>query len=147
MRRTTLIATCSLLALSLAACGGGGEETVPTYSQAEALAKRQLAGSGCQFRTEDESSEGLEQKGLDCYLTEGGDDVYYPILPYTRDLEVDETDALFGGLTTAERYFANGAIEVDPAGGDPTAIQLDAEEFATALSEECDCGEVLTPEG
>ena len=150
MRRPAILALSLLCALALGACGSGGggdEETAPTYGEAEAIAERQLSGSGCELKTEDESSEGLEQKGLDCYVTEGGEEVYHPILTYTRDLESEESDALFGGVTTADHYFVNGNIEVDPAGGDPTAIQLDAEEFATALAEQCDCGEVLTPEG
>ena len=137
-----------LCALALTACeaSGGDEETEPTFEQAEAIAQEQLAGEACEFQVEDESTDELEQKSLNCLTTEGGEDRLYTIFQYTRDLKIEESDQYFGGLTTAERSFENGNITVDPAGGDPTAIQLDAEEFATALKEDCGCGEVLTPE-
>lgn len=143
-------AACGLLstAFVLSACdaSGGADETEPTYEQAEAIAQEQLAGEDCEFQVDDETTEGLEQKTLNCLTTEGGQDRIYTIFQYSRDLEVEESDQYFGGLTTADRYFENGNITVDPSGGDPTAVQLDAEEFATALKEDCGCGEVLTPE-
>lgn len=145
MRRAiSLLAISSVSVLALTACGSSGsEETEPTYEQAEAIAKQQLSGSGCEFQTEDDSTESMELKGLDCYLTVDGEESYYSVFTYSRDL--DEGEDFGGGITTADHYFVNGNIEVDPAGGDPSAPQLDAEEFATALEEECGCGEVLTP--
>ena len=144
--RTLAIPALVLCALVLAACGSSEtEQTEPTFEQAKAIAEEQLAGSGCEFKTEDESSEDLEQKGLDCYLTEDGEETYSSVFTYTRDLESDETDELIPGLTTADHVFVNGNIEVDPAGGDPTAVQLDSEEFTTGLEAQCGCGEVQTP--
>lgn len=141
-------AAVALCALVLGACEtpAGDDETEPTYEQAEAIAQEQLGGSNCEFEVEDDTTEELEQKSLTCLTTEGGEDRLYTIFQYTRDLNVEESDQYFGGLTTADHYFENGNITVDPSGGDPTAIQLDAEDFATALKEDCGCGEVLTPE-
>ncbi len=147
-----LIGPFAVMALcvgTFAACdtSGGTEETEPTYEQAEAIATQQLAGEDCDFETEDESTDELEQITLSCLTSRGRfPDQLYTIFQYTRDLKVEESDSYFGGFTTAERYFENGNITVDPSGGDPTAIQLDAEEFTNALKDECGCGEVLTPE-
>ena len=145
-----VIAISSLCALTIAACGSesssGADESSPSFEQAQVIAEEQLTGQPCEFQVDDESTDDLEQKTLECLTTDGGQQQLYTIFQYTRDLEVEEIDALIGGLTTAERYFENGNITIDPAGGDPTAIQLDAEQFATALTEECGCGEVKTPE-
>lgn len=149
MNSFRLVAISSFCAFALAACGSsssGTDESEPTFEQAQAIAEEQLAGQPCEFQVDDESTDELDQKSLDCLTTVGSEQKLYSIFQYTRDLNVEEIDAQLGGLTTAERYFENGNITVDPAGGDPTAIQLDAEAFATALTEECGCGEVKTPE-
>jgi hypothetical protein len=146
--RTGVVGLLVALALTVAACdeSGGSDETEPTFEDARAIAEEQLAGEPCEFQVEDESTDDLEQKSLDCLTSADGQEQLFSVFHYSRDLEVSEADAAFGGITTAERYFENGNITIDPAGGDPTAIQLDAEEFATALKDSCDCGEVKTPE-
>lgn len=143
-----LVALPALCALALSACdsSSGADETEPTFEQAQAIAEEQLADAGCEFQVEDESTEDLEQMSLNCLVAAGGPEQLYTVFQYSRDLEVTETDALIGGLTTADHYFENGNITVNPSGGDPTAVQLDSEQFATALQEDCDCGEVKTPE-
>ena len=75
-------------------------------------------------------------------VTVKGEQQLTTVVTYTRD---EEPDAI-GGITTATHYFQNGNITVEPAGGDPTSPQLDAEAFATAVKDNCGCGEVLTPE-
>lgn len=137
----------SFCALVLAACSSTESgETEPTYEQAEAIAMGQLSDADCEFEVEDKTTEEQEEKVLNCLTSKGGVEMIYPIFYYTRDLNVEESDSYFGGLTTAERYFENDNITIDPSGGNPTVPQLDAEEFANAIKEDCGCGEVLTPE-
>lgn len=137
-----------VFAVGVAGCDATGDEgaTEPTFEQAQAIAEEQLADAGCEFQVSDDSTDGLEQKTLECLISEGGQDALYTVFTYERDLEVEETDQYFPGLTTAERCFENDNITVDPGGGNPEGVQLDAEEFATAVQEDCGCGEVLTPE-
>lgn len=150
--RRTGLALCSvaatLCALGLSACdtSTGTDETEPTYEQAEAIAQEQLSGEGCEFQVEDETDDEDELKTLSCLTTEGGEQRLSTIFQYSRDLSVEESDQYVPQFTTGAFYFENGNITVDPFGGDPTAVQLDAEEFATAIKDECGCGEVLTPE-
>ena len=146
-RRNLTAVSALVLAFGLAACGedsgsGGSEETEPSFEDAQAIAEEQLAGEQCEFQVDDQSTDGLEQKSLDCLRTVGGEQQLTTVFTYERDEEADS----FGGITTADRYFQNGNITVEPAGGDPTAPQLDADAFSNAVKESCGCGEVLTPE-
>jgi|GEM_PF-4623464 len=133
----------------LSACGtsnstSGSDETEPGFDQVLAIAKQQMSGSPCQFQVKDDSDESMENKTLGC-LTSAvtGEKQLYDVFQYTRDLEVSEYD--FGGFTTADHYFQNGNITVNPFGGNPAAVQLNAEKFSTAVKDDCECGEVLTP--
>lgn len=147
LRTIILAAISSLCALALAACdsSSGDDETEPTFEQAQGIAEEQLADAGCEFQVEDESTDDLEQMTLNCLVVEGGQEQLFTVLNYSRDLEVTETDSLIGGLTTSDQYFENGNITVEPSGTDPTAPQLDAEDYVAALIEDCDCGEAVTP--
>lgn len=136
--------------LALGGCGStstssSSDESAPTFEQAEAIAKEQLTGQPCKFQVSDDSTDTLESKKLECLTKVSGEPQLLTIFQYTNDLETSE-DYGFGGFTTATHYFSNGNITVDPSGGDPTAIQLDAEQFATAIKDDCGCGEVKTPE-
>ena len=137
-----------LAVVALAGCeaSGSGGETEPTFEQAQTIAEEQLADVGCEFRVADDSTEDLELKTLECLTTEAGEERLYTVLTYERDEQVDEVDEYFPGFTTSELYFQNDNITVEPAGGNPDGVELDAEAFTTAVQEACGCGEVLTPE-
>lgn len=151
MRRGALIASllsCGLVAgCSAGSSNSGGNETKPTYAQAEATAKRLLPANQCQFKIDDKTNADSEDKTLNCITTVGGQAKEYSIFEYTRKKRQTEADKYFGGLTTATRYFQNGNITVDPSGQTEPGqtVVLDAPQFAAGIKQACGCGEVKTP--
>lgn len=146
--RGVTILSLSILALALTACetttSPGSDESTPTFDQVQAIAKEQLTGEPCKFKVIEDFDDTFEHTEVDCLTSVGGQPQQTSVYSYDKTLE--ESDFPIGGLTTATHYFENGNITVDPAGGDLTSIQLDAEKFATAIKDECGCGEVKTPE-
>jgi len=140
------LAGCLLLAGCSTGSSDSGSATEPTYAQAAAIAKRMLPAGRCRFQVDDQTTTDMEEKTLNCLTTVAGQPKEYTVFQYTRKIKESESDAYFGGFTTADAYFENANIRVNPSGrSEPGQPALDAAAFAAAVKRACGCGEVKTP--